>query len=109
MTNENNIETRCIDCDDCMKHMHPWYCTNVQDFCENITICPKTTNTNQNEEEPENNTENSSDTIDYAQYAELCDARDKLCNFCENDACENCQVTRLIDDAYISCPEAQTE
>lgn len=41
------------------------------------------------------------------ELAVLCDARDKLCNFCENDACENCQVTHLIDDAYGECEDEE--
>lgn len=39
------------------------------------------------------------------ELSELLDARDKLCGFCENDACEKCQVTALIDDAYAECDE----
>lgn len=30
----------------------------------------------------------------------LCDARDKLCGFCEADECSWCIVNRLINDAY---------
>jgi len=37
--------------------------------------------------------------MDENTYTELLDARDKLCKFCENDACEKCIVTQLIDDA----------
>ena len=37
----------------------------------------------------------------------LLDARDKLCAFCENDECEKCQVTRLIDDAYNECDDEE--
>lgn len=34
----------------------------------------------------------------------LLDARDKLCAFCQNDDfCEKCQVTVLINDAYAEC------
>jgi hypothetical protein len=32
--------------------------------------------------------------------AKLCDARDTLCSFCENDACEKCIVTELINEAF---------
>ncbi len=39
------------------------------------------------------------------ELSELLDARDKLCGFCKNDACEKCQVTALIDDAYAECDE----
>ena len=39
------------------------------------------------------------------ELAVLLDARDKLCGFCENDACEKCQVTLLIDDAFAECDE----
>lgn len=38
--------------------------------------------------------------IDEQTYAELLDARDKLCAYCEVDECEKCIVTRLTDDAY---------
>lgn len=37
------------------------------------------------------------------ELAELCDARDKLCNFCEADECEKCIVTNLINDAFAEC------
>lgn len=43
------------------------------------------------------------------ELAVLLDARDKLCGFCENDACERCQVTLLIDDAYTECDELVEE
>ena len=43
------------------------------------------------------------------QLAILCDARDKLCAFCEVNECENCIVTRLIDDAYNELPEDEEE
>lgn len=34
----------------------------------------------------------------------LCNARNVLCEFCENyDACGTCQVTLLIDQAYVEC------
>ena len=47
-------------------------------------------------------------TINREELAELCDARDKLCGFCENDEdCEKCPVTRLIDDAYVDCPDIE--
>lgn len=39
------------------------------------------------------------------ELAILLDARDKLCGFCENDECEKCQITLLIDDAYAECDE----
>lgn len=38
-------------------------------------------------------------TLDWAEYAKLCVARDTLCGFCENDACERCIVTLLLDQA----------
>ncbi len=44
--------------------------------------------------------------MDREELAELLDARDKLCAFCENNNCEKCQITMLIDDAYNECPEA---
>lgn len=41
--------------------------------------------------------------------AALCDARDKLCGYCESDECEKCIVTALIDDAYNETPEEELE
>lgn len=38
--------------------------------------------------------------MDRGYLAELCDARDKLCGFCEANECERCIVTALIDDAF---------
>lgn len=43
-------------------------------------------------------------SIDREELAELCDARDKICNFCEAyDDCEKCKVTLLIDQAHNEC------
>lgn len=47
-----------------------------------------------------------SNIIDETTYTELLDARDKLCAYCENNECEKCQVTRLIDDANADAIEA---
>lgn len=45
-----------------------------------------------------------SNPIDKETLAELCNARDILCNFCENNEdCDKCQITRLIDDAFDAC------
>ena len=38
--------------------------------------------------------------MDRKELAELCDARDRLCDFCEEDECDSCIVTRLVNDAY---------
>lgn len=43
------------------------------------------------------------------ELAILLDARDKLCGFCENDVCEKCQVTLLINDACTECDELDEE
>ena len=43
------------------------------------------------------------------ELVELCDARDKLCAFCENDNCERCQVTVLINDAFVECDKLDEE
>ena len=44
--------------------------------------------------------------MDREELAVLCDARDKLCGFCNNyDTCEKCQVTLLINQAYTECKE----
>lgn len=39
--------------------------------------------------------------IDKETYDELVSAREKLCSYCENDACEHCIVTLLLDQAEI--------
>lgn len=45
--------------------------------------------------------ENLTSCINAVKLAELMDARNKLCAFCENkEFCEKCQVTCLINDAY---------
>lgn len=50
--------------------------------------------------------DNLTSCINAVKLAELVDARNKLCTFCENkEFCEKCQVTRLIDDAYAECGE----
>lgn len=41
--------------------------------------------------------------IDRSDFAVLCDARDKLCNFCKVPECEKCIVTQLINDAAVEC------
>lgn len=41
------------------------------------------------------------------ELAVILDARDKLCGFCENDACEKYQVTLLVDDAFCECEETE--
>ena len=43
------------------------------------------------------------------ELAVLLDARNKLCRFCEYDACERCMVTLLMDDAYAECDEPDEE
>ena len=45
-------------------------------------------------------------TIDADTYTKIMDARRTLCDYCENDACENCIVTHLADDAYAEADEA---
>lgn len=39
-------------------------------------------------------------TMTKDMYYKLEKASKTLCEFCDNDACECCQVTRLMDDAY---------
>lgn len=39
--------------------------------------------------------------------AELCDARDKICGFCEANQCEKCIVTNLINDAFAECVDIE--
>lgn len=38
-------------------------------------------------------------------YEELNTAGKVLCKYCENNECSNCQVTRLMDDAYVEAVE----
>lgn len=47
--------------------------------------------------------------MDRDKFAELCDAKDKLCAFCEADECDKCIVTRLIDDAYNELADGDDE
>ncbi len=42
-------------------------------------------------------------TISMDELAEILDARDTLCAYCENNACERCIVTMLVNDAYNEC------
>lgn len=44
--------------------------------------------------------------IDTTTYLELLEARNRLCKYCKNDECKNCQVTKLIDDATCKAEEA---
>lgn len=39
-------------------------------------------------------------------YNKLTAAGRALCEYCENDECECCQVTRLMDDAYVEAVDA---
>lgn len=43
--------------------------------------------------------------IDVFKIAELYDARDKLCYFCETDECEKCIVTQLVNNALAEYEE----
>jgi len=38
-------------------------------------------------------------------YEELSKAGKTLCEFCQSDNCSCCQITKLLDDAYVECPE----
>ena len=38
-------------------------------------------------------------------YNKLTAAGRTLCEYCENNECECCQVTRLMDDAYVEAVE----
>lgn len=40
------------------------------------------------------------------EYTDLLDARDRLCNFCQSQECEKCQVTKLADDAHFEAEKA---
>lgn len=46
-------------------------------------------------------------SITKAQLEELCDAKNKLCDFCNVDNCEICVITDLIRDAFNECDELQ--
>lgn len=39
------------------------------------------------------------------ELIELLDARDKLCTLCDNQECEKCQITALVNDAFAKCNE----
>lgn len=39
------------------------------------------------------------------KYQELTKAGNILCNWCENDECEKCQVQILLDEAYTEALE----
>lgn len=39
------------------------------------------------------------------KYQELTKAGNVLCNWCENDECEKCQVQILLDEAYAEALE----
>lgn len=41
-----------------------------------------------------------SKTMTQQSYDKILEAAKILCEYCENNACENCQVTKLTDDAY---------
>lgn len=43
--------------------------------------------------------------MDRDYLAELCNAQDVLCGYCEADECEKCIVTHLIDDAHNELPD----
>ena len=47
--------------------------------------------------------------MDREYLAELCDARDKLCGFCEANECEKCIITKLIDDAFNELNEEEDD
>lgn len=53
----------------------------------------------------ENNNTNEP-VITEEQYNNLVNARETLCDYCENDACENCIVTLLLDQAYVEAVDA---
>lgn len=38
--------------------------------------------------------------MDRNYLAEICNARDVLCGYCESSDCENCQVSKLVNDAF---------
>ena len=38
-------------------------------------------------------------------YNKLTAAGKTLCEYCENDECQYCQVTRLMDDIYVEAVE----
>ena len=46
-----------------------------------------------------------SKTMTQQSYDKILEAAKILCEYCENNACENCQVTRLTDDAYLDATE----
>ena len=51
------------------------------------------------------NEKNMSKTMTQQSYDKILEAAKILCEYCENNACENCQVTKLTDDAYLDAIE----
>lgn len=47
--------------------------------------------------------------ITRATYEKLTAAREALCTYCENDECEKCVVTLLLDQAYAEAVDAGIE
>lgn len=39
------------------------------------------------------------------EFESMCSSRDAFCGFCQADECEECIITRLLDDAYNELPE----
>lgn len=46
-----------------------------------------------------------SKTMTQQSYDKILEAAKILCEYCENNACENCQVTKLTNDAYLDAIE----
>ena len=38
--------------------------------------------------------------MDRYMLAEICNARDVLCNYCESHECEHCTVAELVNSAF---------
>lgn len=96
---------RCADCAALIEENHTWVCDECQKPCKEVMSCPEglanpilapDTLLNQELNPPQIR----QSTPDPDRLAEICHARDILCNFCENDNCEKCQVTNLVNDAF---------
>lgn len=100
-----DYQYRCADCTSLIEKKDTWFCNKCHKPCKKITICPKglvnpilTPNVllKQNHLTPTIH----QNTSDINRLSEICNAGKILCDFCENDNCEKCQVTNLLNDAY---------
>lgn len=58
------------------------------------------------DKQTQNRLDSGPEVLDEDTYNDIMDAAKTLCDYCQNDACESCQVTRLTDDAYVEALHA---